>query len=96
MTGLLEQLIAIPSLSREEKAVADFLEDRLQDLHPRRHGNNLWMVKGEGPVLLMDAHIDTVKPDCHPLRSLFPQRSGFLIYLYRYSYNPGWSVNQPV
>ena len=62
MTGLLEQLIAIPSLSREEKAVADFLEDRLQDLHPRRHGNNLWMVKGEGPVLLMDAHIDTVKP----------------------------------
>ena len=62
MTGLLEQLIAIPSLSREEKAVADFLEDRLQDLHPRRHGNNLWMVKGEGPVMLMDAHIDTVKP----------------------------------
>lgn len=62
MTSLLEQLIAIPSLSREEKAVADFLEDRLQDLHPRRHGNNLWMVKGEGPVLLMDAHIDTVKP----------------------------------
>lgn len=62
MTGLLEQLIAIPSLSREEKAVADFLEDRLQDLHPRRHGNNLWMVKGEGPVLLMDAHIDTVNP----------------------------------
>jgi acetylornithine deacetylase len=62
MTSLLEQLIAIPSVSREEKAVADFLEDRLQDLHPRRHGNNLWMVKGEGPVLLLDAHIDTVKP----------------------------------
>ena len=62
MTILLEQLIAIPSISREEKAVADFLEDRLQDLHPRRHGNNLWMVKGEGPVLLLDAHIDTVKP----------------------------------
>lgn len=62
MTDLLEQLIAIPSVSREEKAVADFLEDRLKDLHPRRHGNNLWMVKGSGPVLLMDAHIDTVKP----------------------------------
>ena len=62
MTGLLEQLIAIPSLSRDEKAVADFLEDRLQDLHPKRHGNNLWMVKGNGPVLLLDAHIDTVKP----------------------------------
>ena len=62
MTSLLEQLIAIPSLSRDEKAVADFLEDRLQDLHPKRHGNNLWMVKGNGPVLLLDAHIDTVKP----------------------------------
>ena len=62
MIDLLEQLIAIPSVSREEKAVADFLEDRLQPLHPRRHGNNLWMVKGSGPVLLMDAHIDTVKP----------------------------------
>ncbi len=61
-TRLLEQLIAIPSVSREEKAVADFLEDRLQELHPKRHGNNLWMVKGEGPVLLLDAHLDTVKP----------------------------------
>ena len=62
MTELLSQMIAIPSVSREEKAVADFLEDRLQDLCPRRHGNNLWMVKGKGPVLLLDAHIDTVKP----------------------------------
>jgi acetylornithine deacetylase len=62
MTDLLKQLIAIPSPSRAEKEVADFLEDRLQDLHPRRHGNNLWMVKGNGPVLLLDAHIDTVKP----------------------------------
>ena len=62
MTDLLQQLIAIPSFSREEKAVADFLEDRLQDLHPHRHGNNLWFVKGNGPVLLLDAHIDTVKP----------------------------------
>jgi len=62
MTELLSQMIAIPSVSREEKAVADFLEDRLQDLCPKRHGNNLWMVKGNGPVLLLDAHIDTVKP----------------------------------
>ena len=62
MRKLLQEIIGIPSVSREEKAVADFLEDRLQDLHPRRHGNNLWFVKGEGPVLLMDAHLDTVKP----------------------------------
>jgi hypothetical protein len=31
--------------------------------------------------------------DCHPLRSLFPQRSGSLVNLDRYSYNPGLSVN---
>ncbi len=62
MKQLLQELIAIPSLSGEEKAVADFLEDRLQDLHPRRQGNNLWFVKGKGPVILLDAHLDTVKP----------------------------------
>lgn len=81
MTNLLEQLIAIPSISREEKAVADFLEDRLQDLHPRRHGNNLWMVKGEGPVLLLDAHIDTVKPVAGWVRDPFtPTREEDRIY----------------
>ena len=31
--------------------------------------------------------------DCHPLRSLFPQRSGSLVNLHRYSYNPATSVN---
>ena len=64
MIPLLQQLIAIPSFSREEKAAADFLEMQLQQfgLTPHRSGNNLWCAKGSGPVLLMDAHIDTVKP----------------------------------
>ena len=64
MTGLLEQLIAIPSLSRDEKAVADFLEAWLtrEGLAPHRCGNNLWCCHGEGPAVLMDAHIDTVRP----------------------------------
>ena len=64
MTGLLQQLIAIPSLSRDEKAVADFLEGWLagEGLHPHRCGNNLWCAAGNGPAVLMDAHIDTVKP----------------------------------
>ena len=64
MTGLLEKLISIPSLSRDEKAVADFLEGRLagEGLHPHRCGNNLWCAAGKGPVVLLDAHIDTVKP----------------------------------
>lgn len=64
MTGLLQQLIAIPSLSRDEKAVADFLEAWLsrEGLSPHRCGNNLWCCHGEGPAVLLDAHIDTVKP----------------------------------
>lgn len=59
---ILEELIRIPSPSREEKAAADYLEAALAPLKPRRKGNNLWMVKGSGPVILMDAHIDTVRP----------------------------------
>ena len=64
MTDLLQKLIAIPSLSRDEKAVADFLEAWLteQGLAPHRCGNNLWCSHGSGPAVLLDAHIDTVKP----------------------------------
>ena len=64
MTDLLQQLIAIPSLSQDEKAVADFLEAWLttRGLAPHRCGNNLWCSHGEGPAILLDAHIDTVKP----------------------------------
>ena len=45
-TELLKRLIAIPSVSRDEKAVADFLEEQLkqQGLFPMRHHNNLWCV----------------------------------------------------
>lgn len=60
---LLKALVSIPSPSREEKAKADYLEaflsSRGADVH--REGNNLWCIKGSGPALLMDAHIDTVK-----------------------------------
>ena len=64
MTDLLRQMIAIPSLSGDEKAVADFLQARLaaEGFLPHRCGNNLWCSHGEGPVILLDAHIDTVKP----------------------------------
>lgn len=65
---LLKSLIRIPSLSREETACADFLEKYLTDCdaHPQRHGNNIWCIQPlhhEGqPTLLLNAHIDTVKP----------------------------------
>lgn len=64
MTDLLQQLIAIPSYSREEGAAADFLQAWLaaHGLKPQRSGNNLWCMKGSGPAVLADAHIDTVRP----------------------------------
>lgn len=64
MISLLQKLIAIPSLSRDESAVADFLESWLSEegLAPHRCGNNLWCSHGKGPAVLLDAHIDTVKP----------------------------------
>lgn len=65
---LLKRLIAIPSVSRDEKAVADFLEGYLSEkgLVPKRHHNNLWCIgrvqRPERPTLLLNAHMDTVKP----------------------------------
>ena len=64
---LLAKLIAIPSFSREETAAADFLEGylRADGLEVRRKGNNLWVEsepESTKPTLLLNAHIDTVKP----------------------------------
>ena len=66
--GLLSSLIRIPSISREERAACDRMQEWLssngfQDVH--RVGNNLWMESEppcEKPTLLLNAHIDTVKP----------------------------------
>ena len=65
---LLSDLIRIPSFSREEKDACDHLEKWLKDngfQDVRRVGNNLWMESeppGEKPTLLLNAHIDTVRP----------------------------------
>jgi acetylornithine deacetylase len=65
---LLKQLIAIPSFSREEKGVASVLESYLMNrrLHPYRKGNNIWLRSpfwsDQKPVILLNSHIDTVKP----------------------------------
>jgi acetylornithine deacetylase len=66
--GLLKSMISIPSLSKEESASADFLESWMKGngLHPERKKNNLWLSsfkEDDGrPVILLNAHIDTVKP----------------------------------
>ena len=65
---LLKAMVEIPSLSREEKAVADYLEEKFTQwgLHPTRNGNNIWMRNAkwaEGkPVILLNSHVDTVHP----------------------------------
>ena len=65
---LLEQLIRIPGTSRNEDEKADFLQQYLAEhgANPRREGNNLWCEQpdwgSECPTLLLNAHIDTVKP----------------------------------
>lgn len=66
--ALLEQMVRIPSYSREENRVADLLEEFLKgkNLQPFRKGNNLWVhspgYDGKKPVVLLNSHIDTVRP----------------------------------
>ena len=61
-------MIARPSISRDEKEVADFLEAHWKQAGQTvfRHGNNLWMTSQPmdpaKPTLLLKSHIDTVKP----------------------------------
>ncbi len=65
---LLMRLIDIPSTSRDEQAAADclqaYLEEHGQSTH--RKGNNVWCVApgfdSHRPTLLLNSHIDTVKP----------------------------------
>lgn len=68
---LLERMISIPSVSRDETVVADMLEQQMKEwgLAPKRFKNNLVLTPpdlstrgGEGPTILLNAHIDTVKP----------------------------------
>jgi len=65
---LLSRLIAIPSVSREETAAADLLEAQMKEwgLSPKREGNNVWTVSPDfdeqRQTILLNAHIDTVKP----------------------------------
>lgn len=65
---LLKRLISVPSISRNESDVADIMEETLRGygFSPMRHKNNVWIVSEpfneEKPTILINAHIDTVKP----------------------------------
>jgi len=84
---LLKELIVVPSFSREEQPVADKLEAFLlaQGLTPKRIGNNVWVEaaphRGDAPTLLLNSHIDTVKPVSGWARDPFaPTEEGDLLY----------------
>ena len=65
---LLKKLIATPSVSRNEKDAADIMEQTIRSygFEPQREANNLWIIDPHydesRPPLLLNAHIDTVKP----------------------------------
>jgi acetylornithine deacetylase len=60
--SLHREIVEIPSVSGSEAPLADFLEERLRRYKaaPERIGNSLLAFAGEGPVLLLDTHLDTV------------------------------------
>lgn len=65
---LLSSLIGIPSISREEEAVANFLQNYIEEsgIMTGRSGNNIWCISPNfdlnKPTILLNSHIDTVKP----------------------------------
>ena len=66
--GLLAQLIATPSFSREETATATLIFDFLaaHGARPQRQGHNVWAAAPgyapERPTILLNSHHDTVQP----------------------------------
>ena len=84
---LLKELIAIPSVSREEGKAADKLAEYLNrwGLPFGREGNNLWVGcqdwDNNRPTVMLNAHIDTVKPVSSWTRDPFtPIQEGDLLY----------------
>lgn len=84
---LLKRLIAIPSTSRDEKTAADVLEQYMDyhGLKPKREFNNLWLIDShydeKKPTVLLNAHIDTVKPVSTWTRNPYsPDVEGDILY----------------
>lgn len=79
---LLKGMISIPSFSREESPVADFLQTNWTNAghSVQRKGNNLWLTApgfdANKPTLLLNSHIDTVKPAAGWNRDPFAPEEG--------------------
>jgi acetylornithine deacetylase/succinyl-diaminopimelate desuccinylase-like protein len=75
--NLLEQLIAIPSFSKEEDKTATVIEGffKSHDIHAERKGNNVWArnkhFSSALPTILLNSHHDTVRPNSGYTRDPF-------------------------
>ena len=85
--SLLKELIATPSVSRDETAAADVLARYMEGygLKYEREGNNIWTVcsdfNPDRETILLNAHIDTVKPVDSWTRDPFtPTMEGDILY----------------
>ena len=85
--SLLKELIATPSVSRDETAAADVLARHLEGcgLKYEREGNNIWTISPDfnpnRETILLNAHIDTVKPVDSWTRDPFtPTMEGGMLY----------------
>ncbi len=67
--GLLQQLISIPSFSKEEEKTANLLMSffKHHGMEAKRKGNNVWSINKlfdpNKPTILLNSHHDTVKPN---------------------------------
>ena len=84
---LLKQLISTPSMSRLEAQAADVMAQYLQEWNIPfgREGNNLWAGcldwDDQRPTVMLNAHIDTVKPVATWTRDPFqPTVEGDVLY----------------
>lgn len=84
---LLEQLISTPSISRDEQQAGNVIENYLQEkgCHPQRYLNNIWAIAPDfdehRPTILLNAHIDTVKPvDAWTRDPFLPEWEGEQLY----------------
>lgn len=85
--SLLKRLISAPSVSRDEAAAAEIMEQAMRGygLNVSREKNNLWAIAPgydpEKPTLMLNAHIDTVKPVASWTRNPFsPELEGDALY----------------
>lgn len=84
---LLKHLIATPSVSRSEEQAGNVMEQAIRDLgfQPRREANNVWALDPHfdenRPTLLLNAHLDTVKPVATWTRNPYcPEQDGDVLY----------------